>query len=163
VDGVLSQGEWDQAARVEIKVADGWVVTVLAQHDDKNFYIAFTGLRHGNAERYPEVLLDPAAEKSLLWKQGQWWFHASYNLCDSNGKPNNYTTCQPSKQGWNGTRFPLKQGVSEIAISLDKVGLAPGKRFGLAFDITDTKAEWNLWPNSAKLKIPMSWAEAQME
>lgn len=61
VDGVLSAGEWDDAATVDIGVSRDWVVRVLVKHDTSNLYFAFTHLRHLGAERYPEVLLDPAS------------------------------------------------------------------------------------------------------
>jgi hypothetical protein len=164
VDGVISPGEWDHAARVEISVTKDWVVPVLAQHDDKNLYIAFTGLnqRHGATERYPEVLVDSRNERTLFWQPGQWWLHASYNLCESNRRPDDYSTCKPTQSGWNATRFPLKSA-SEFAISLDKLALSAGKPFGIAFDVTDTHGQWNFWPSTGKIKIPMSWQKAQLQ
>jgi hypothetical protein len=164
LDGTISPGEWDHAARIQITVMPDWTVTALLQHDDKNLYVAFIELRHSGSERYPEVLLDPANQKPLLWKEGQqWWLHASYNLCESNARPNQYADCTPTKSGWAATRFPLKSGVSEIAISLDKVGLSPAKPFGLALDVTDTKGQWSFWPASAKLKVPVSWQTAKLQ
>jgi len=162
IDGVISPGEWDHAMRFEIVVAEQWIVTVYAQHDDKNLYLAYTGLKHESQERYPEVLFDPDNGKTLTWRQGQWWLHASYNLCESNGRPDDYTSCRPAQQGWTATRFPL-QSASEFAISLDKIGLSPGKPFGLAFDVTDTHGRWGFWPHSAKLKVPMTWQTAQLQ
>src|SRR5215469_11001496 len=160
LDGVIAPGEWDHAARVRISITPDWTVNVLLQHDDTNLYVAFIDVRHGGSERYPEVLLDPGNEKSNVWKTGrQWWLHASFNLCESNTQPNQYAECAPTKAGWNATRFPLK-GASEMAISLNKVGISPAKPFGLALDVTDTKAKWNFWPQSAKLEIPMSWQTA---
>lgn len=160
VDGVISAGEWDGAAKVEIKVADNWIVNALLQHDDNNLYIAFTNLRHAGAERYPEILLDPGNQKLLLWQRGMWWLHASYNLCESNLAPDQYGDCAPSKPGWDGTRFPLKGGVSEIAISLGKAGLSAKSSFGIALDVTDTRDEWNFWPPAAKSNSPFSWQTA---
>jgi hypothetical protein len=139
-----------------------WIVTVYAQHDGKNLYLAYTGLKHAGQERYPEVLLDPANVKTPSWSPGQWWLHASYNLCEGNGRPDDYASCKPTQQGWTATRFPL-QGASEFAISLDKIRLSPGKPFGLAFDVTDTHGQWAFWPASAKLKVPMTWQVAQLQ
>jgi hypothetical protein len=164
LDGQMSPGEWDHALRVSINVAPDWIVGVFLQHDEKNLYVAFTDLKHGGGERYPEVLLDPANRKPLLWKEGQqWWLHASYNLCESNARPNQYAECAPAKAGWDATRFPLKSGVSEMEISLDKAGLSPRKPFGLALDVTDTKGMWSFWPEAAKINIPMSWRTARLE
>jgi hypothetical protein len=57
----------------------------------------------------------------------------------------------------------LKDGISEIAISLSKLHIAAGKPFGLALDITDTKTEWHFWPESARLNMPMSWQTAVLD
>ncbi|HEY6251972.1 MAG TPA: hypothetical protein VI685_18600 [Candidatus Angelobacter sp.] len=160
LDGVISAGEWDHAVKVQIAVATNWTVTALLQHDDKNLYVAFVNLRHAGVERYPEVLLDPANQKPLIWQKGQWWLHASYNLCESNVKPDEYASCTPSKPGWDATRFPLRGNVSEIAISLDKVGLSARSPFGIALDVTDTKGQWNFWPPAARLTSPFSWQTA---
>jgi hypothetical protein len=162
VDGVISPGEWDQAMRLKIVVAKDWIVTLYAQHDGKNLYLAYTGLKHNGRERYPEVLFDPENGKTRTWTPGQWWLHASYNLCESNGRPDDYASCKPAQQGWTATRFPL-QSASEFAISLDKIGLSPGKPFGLAFDVTDTHGRWAFWPRSAKLKAPVTWRTAQLQ
>jgi hypothetical protein len=164
VDGTLSPGEWDRAAEMQITVAPDWIVKVLLQHDEKNLYVAFTNLRHNGAERYPEVLLDPGNQKPLLWHEGQqWWLHASYNLCESDTRPNAYATCTPSKSGWSATRFPLKGSVSEMAISLVYVHLLGEKPFGIALDVTDTKKQWSFWPNHAKLEFPSSWQTAKLQ
>lgn len=162
LDGVLSPGEWDHAARARIIVDKDWTVTVLAQHDDQNLYLAFTELKHGGRVRYPEVLLDPADEKTVFWRPGQWWLHASYTLCEADGKPNDYSSCRPNQRGWNATKFPLKDA-SEFAISLDKIHLPSGRPFGLAFDVTDTQKEWSFWPSTANIKLPMSWQRAELK
>jgi len=162
VDGVISPGEWDHAMRLEIVVAEQWIVTVYAQHDGKNLYLAYSGLKREGQERYPEVLFDPDNGKTATWTPRQWWLHASYNLCESKGRPDDYRTCKPAQQGWTATRFPL-QGVSEFAISLDKIGLSPGKRFGFAFDVTDTHGRWSFWPHSARLNVPKTWQTAQLQ
>lgn len=163
LDGVISAGEWDGAAKVQIRVADNWIVTALLQHDDKNLYVAFTNLRQANAERYPEVLLDPEQERPLIWQKGMWWLHASYNLCESNVRPDQYEDCAPRKPGWDATRFPLKEGISEIAISFEKVGISPKNAFGIALNATDTKHNWNFWPSAANSRSPVSWQTAVLE
>jgi hypothetical protein len=77
VDGVLTRGEWDDAVALEIPVAQDWVVRVLVKHDGANLDLAFTHLRHGTEERYPEVLLDPALADGETWRAGQLWLHSS--------------------------------------------------------------------------------------
>lgn len=163
LDGVISAGEWDGAAKVEIRVAADWIVTALLQHDDKNLYIAFTNLRHSGEERYPEVLLAPEKERPLIWQKGTWWLHASYNLCESNVRPDQYEDCAPGKPEWDATRFPLKAGISEIAISFEKAGISPKNAFGIALNVTDTKHNWNFWPPAANSRSPASWQTVILE
>lgn len=162
LNGIISPGEWEHAAALRISVSRGWEVKVLAQHDEQNLYLAFIGLRHGKEERYPEVLIDSANQRALLWNGGEWWLHASYNLCEGH-KPNQYSTCKPSQEGWQATRFPRENGVSEIAISLTKAGLTRGRSFSIAFDVTDTHKSWSFWPAGADLQVPMSWGPARLE
>ncbi|HEV3456616.1 MAG TPA: hypothetical protein VHG32_08655, partial [Thermoanaerobaculia bacterium] len=168
VDGVLVAGEWGDAAAVTIPVAAGWEVRVLLKHDAANLYLAFTHLRHGEAERYPEVLLDPAVAGGDAWRPGQRWFHSSYNLCDGDGEFNVYRRgdrflCAKSKPGWEANHAPLAgDGVMEIRIALSTLSPppSPGKVFGLALDVTDTKASWSFWPAGAALDHPASWGKA---
>src|SRR5260370_33356751 len=59
-------------------------------------------------------------------------------------------------------RFPL-QSASEFAISLDKIGLSPGRPFCVAFDIADTHGRSGFWQHSAKLKVPRNWQTEQLQ
>jgi hypothetical protein len=168
VDGVLSAGEWDDAATVDIAVASDWVVRVLVKHDASNLYFAFTHLRHSGAERYPEVLLDPASVRGDAWRPGQLWFHSSYNLCDGDGAFNLYRRggeflCAKTKSGWAASHAPLNgDGVMEIRIALGRLAPLPraGQVFGLALDVTDTQTSWAFWPLGAELARPSSWGSA---
>jgi hypothetical protein len=168
VDGVLSAGEWDDAAPVDIAVSSDWVVRVLVKHDASNLYFAFTHLRHSGAERYPEVLLDPASARGSAWRPGQLWFHSSYNLCEGDGAFNLYNRggvflCAKAKSGWEGNHAPLSgDGVMEIRIALSRLTPPPraGQVFGLALDVTDTQKSWAFWPTDAELARPSSWGAA---
>jgi hypothetical protein len=169
IDGVIAPAEWSGAAAADIAVAPGWTVHIMLQHDVKYLYLAFTHLRHGGAERYPEIMVDPRNAGGDTWQSGQWWLHSSYNLCEGNGAFNVYERdgvfqCAQTKPGWGANHFPLTgDGVMEIRIALDKVGLAPGRPFGLALDVTDTKTNWALWPPGAALARPGSWGRAQLQ
>lgn len=168
VDGVLSAGEWDDAATVDIVVSRDWVVRVLVKHDTSNLYFAFTHLRHSGAERYPEVLLDPASVGGNAWRPGQRWFHSSYNLCEADGTFNLYRRggvflCAKTKSGWEANHAPLSgDGVMEVRIALARLAPLPraGKPFGLALDVTDTQISWAFWPPGAELARPSSWGRA---
>jgi hypothetical protein len=168
VDGVLSAGEWDDAVPIDIAVASHWVVRVLVKHDASNLYVAFTHLKHAGAERYPEVLLDPASERGNAWRPGQLWLHSSYNLCEGEGVFNLYRRdgvflCGKTKSGWEANHFPLSgDGVMEIRIALARLAPLPraGQAFGLALDVTDTQTSWSFWPRGAELARPSSWGAA---
>jgi hypothetical protein len=55
-------------------------------------------------------------------------------------------------------------GVMEIRIALSTLSPppSPGKVFGLALDVTDTKASWSFWPAGAALERPASWGKAML-
>lgn len=101
-------------------------------------------------------------------RKGQWWLHASYNLCEGDGEFNVYNRdgvfqCAKQKPGWKANTFPLKQKEPmEIRISLSKLNLVPCRRFGLAFDVTDTQSHWDFWPITARLESPATWAECEL-
>jgi hypothetical protein len=164
----LSVGEWVGAVPVDLQVSRDWVVRVLMKHDASNLYLAFTHLRHAGAERYPEVLLDPAGAHGDAWRPGQLWLHSSYNLCEGDGAFNLYRRdgaflCGKTKPGWEANHFPLSgDGVMEIRIALTRLVPVPeaGQSFGLALDVTDTQTSWAFWPRDAELPRPSSWGEA---
>jgi hypothetical protein len=162
IDGTIGSGEWDGAASVEIEVRAGWTVTVMSMHGPTDLFFAFTGLVDGMDERYPEVLLDVNDDSTTSWGADDWWFHASYNDCEGDGRPNDWSTCTPSATGWEANNFPLTTGVVEMRISYSKIGLVPGAglTMGIGFDVTDTSAEWAYWPSGADLDDPSTWGQA---
>ncbi|MBW2263903.1 MAG: hypothetical protein JRG91_18235 [Deltaproteobacteria bacterium] len=162
IDGTLGPGEWDDASSVTIEVRPGWTVTVLFMHGPSDLYFAFTGLVDGMDERYPEVLLDVQNDSTASWGADDWWLHASYNDCEGEGRPNDWSTCTSSATGWEANNFPLTSGVVEMRVSHAKIGLVPGagRTLGIGFDVTDTSAEWAFWPTGADLDDPTTWGEA---
>jgi len=164
VDGVMSPGEWDDAAVVEIGVERGWTVPVRVKRDDHALYVAFVNVKPEEAERYPEVLLAVRGTREGGWSASDWWFHASYQDCEGQGIFNNYQ-CSPTKPGWEANNFPLEPpGVVEIRISFDKIGLDPARagEIGIAFNVTDTREVWSFWPRTATLEDPGTWATARL-
>lgn len=155
-------------AEVTIPVSPGWIIRFHCNHDQRELVCRVDHLQNGGGGRFPELLIDPQHERSVQWRKGQWWLHSSYNLCEGNGEFNVYRRdgvflCAKQKRGWRANTFPLKEGeVMEIRISLEKLNLVPGRRFGLAFDVTDTQVNWNFWPADAKLESPATWAEAEL-
>jgi hypothetical protein len=155
-------------AEVSITVAPGWIVQFRCSHDELELTCRIDNLKNGDALRFPELMVDPQDEKTGQWRKGQWWLHSSYNLCEGNGEFNVYNRdgvfqCAKEKPGWSANPFPLKDGEPmEIRVSLAKLGLVPGRRFGLALDVTDTQSHWSFWPTDAKLASPATWAEAEL-
>jgi len=168
IDGAISPGEWEGAGFVQIVIKPGWTVRVFYKHDATNLYFAFEGLKHGGEERYPEVLIASRQQKSNSWESGDLWFHASYNLCEGNGKYGVYYRdtifqCSLTKPGWLANLFPLAQNqVVEFQISLSKLNaeIKPENLVRIAFAVTDTRQKWNLWPPGANLQKPNTWGEA---
>lgn len=174
VDGKIGLGEWNDAVVIAIHVAAGWTVQVLLKHDEANLYLAFRNLEHGSSRLYPELMLDPASLRSNSWRAGQWWLHASYNLCEGDGVFNVYRRngaflCSHSKPGWSANNPPLPGGITEFQISFAKFHLISSHdtRFGLALDVTnatgDERQIWRFWPVSAQLRVPSSWGRAVLQ
>lgn len=164
VDGVLSPAEWDDAVTVTIAAGPGWEVPVRIKHDGQSLYIAFTNLKMGEAERYPEVLLAVRGERDEVWSTSDWWLHASYQDCEGQGIFNHYQ-CSPTKPGWEANNFPLDPpGTIEFRISFEKIGLHSdsASRIGIAFNVTDTRTVWSFWPETATMERPVSWADASI-
>jgi hypothetical protein len=155
-------------AEVGINVATGWLVRIRCSHDRRELTCRIDNLAAAGVERFPELMVDPQDEGTRRWRKGQWWLHSSYNLCEGNGEFNVYERdgvfqCSQEKPGWNANHFPLKQGEAMVIhITLSKLGLAPGRRFRLAFDVTDTQSHWSFWPTNAKLASPATWAQAEL-
>jgi hypothetical protein len=153
---------------LNIAIHPGWNVEFRCNHDGQELTCIISQLKHGEEEQYPELLFDPRNLKSTKWQTGQWWLHSSYNLCEGNGKFNVYTRngtfqCAKRKHGWRSNHFPLRtMDVMTIQVALSKIGLAPGRQFGFAADVTDTKSEWHLWPTGASLRSPATWATAEL-
>jgi hypothetical protein len=151
VDGINSEGEWTDADSVIIH--GSLPVTVHFKHDGANLLFAFTGFSR-RITRVPEVLIDVDNTKGLFWEQNHWWFHASGSDCWSAGRYNAYDTC-------------VRETVEmfELSIPLETIGLTAGSNtvVGIAFDVTDTSREWDMWPTGAQLGVPRSWGEAVIE
>jgi hypothetical protein len=165
IDGILEPGEWNDAAKAVINVEDDWKITVFFKKDSSNFYFCFTDLQYEDKELYPEVLLDIDSDRSLEWNKDDWWFHASYNDCEGEGKFNVWN-CTKSKEGWNANNFPLDSGaVVEFQISFEKVKFDPvqNQTIGLAFNVTDTAELYYFWPSEATLESPETWSVIQIQ
>jgi hypothetical protein len=175
VDGVKSAGEWDDASMTQFSVAPGWNVRVFAKLGAQFLYFDFEGVTHAGTRLFPEILLDPRRTQSAAWQKGQWWLHASNNLCEGNGAPNVYETkgkfeFARRKSGWDGNNPPDEHSeLTEIKISFAKLGLeyAPGMKIGLAFDVTDANGKADqkayFWPAAAKIDSPKTWGTAVLE
>jgi hypothetical protein len=153
---------------LNIRIRQGWKAQFRCNHDDKELTCVISHLKHGNEERYPELLIDPQNLKSKKWHVGQWWLHSSYNLCEGNGQFNVYTRngslqCAKEKHGWSANHFPLgSDDVMTIHVAFSKIGLLPRHPFGFAVDVTDTRSDWNFWPEDAILSSPKTWATAEL-
>jgi hypothetical protein len=164
VDGNLSPGEWGDAGSVLIEVRPGWTVAARFRHDAENLYIAFTNLKHGDEERYPEVLIGTGTERAAQWQPTDHWFHASYRVCDASGRPNDYGSCMTERAGWTATTYPISAaGTIEMRISYERIGLVAGedRQIRIAFTVTDTREQWSFWPRDASMLSSLRWAAAE--
>ena len=164
IDGVLRDDEWADAATVFIDVEEGWRVKVFYKRDGSNLHFAFSDLKNKGRERYPEIMIDAKGDRGASWGSDDWWLHISYNDCEGNGRYNVWN-CTPAKPGWKANNFPLMDpGIVEAEVSCEKLGIAPGasKTIGLAFNVTDTRSDYDYWPASARLADPSSWASVKL-
>jgi hypothetical protein len=156
------------SATLTVPIETGWAIEVRCNHDDRELTCVIANLKHGEEERYPELLIDPQNRRSSNWQRGQWWLHSSYNLCEGNGEFNVYVhngihRCTKDKPGWRANHFPLNaDDAMTIHVLLSKIGLLPGHRFGFAVDVTDTQSDWHFWPPGASLKSPATWGAAEL-
>jgi imidazolonepropionase-like amidohydrolase len=161
--GPLDPAEWADAGHATIQVEPGWTVGVRYLHDEANLYVAFTDLKRGGAERYPEVLIGTGAESVPAWQATDHWLHASYQNCDASGESNDYGSCAPTRPGWSANRFPLAEPATIVMrISYERLGIVPGRDtpIRIAFNVTDTRERWHFWPEQATLESPGGWATA---
>jgi hypothetical protein len=166
LDGTLGVDEWSDAASATIQVEDGWDIDIRYKHDGSHLYVAFGNLKPAEGkELYPEILVDVQGDASAEWSDDDWWIHISYNDCDSKGRPNVWQ-CAKEKPGWSANNFPLSvPGVVEARISWETLGVDPRttKSLGLAFDVTDTRKDYYLWPGGATLDSPRTWASVRLD
>ena len=81
-------------------------------------------------------------------------------------KYNDYQSCIAEAPSWAANNYVDEKAAPaaiEVSIPLATLGLTPGTRFGIAFDVTDTQRVWTMWPRAAQLAIPASWGAAQLE
>ena len=170
VDGKVSPKEWDDAESIEISADLDWKIPVRFKHDEKNLYFQFTRARNGKNRLFPELFFDSTNKKSHDWEKGNWWFHVSANLRESDGEPNVYEKngvfqCAHKKQGWEANNPPETDTI-EIRIALDKIGIetVSGARISFAAGVTnatgDEKQTWHIWPAKSRVESPSTWGVA---
>jgi hypothetical protein len=169
IDGSFNNGEWNDAASVDLKLSDNNIVRIYYKHDGVNLLIAFCkNLKiSGYQFRFPEVLLDIKNTKTKNWDEDDHWFHVSATDCNSKGHPKDYTNClavQPDWQGEKNFMDPNFNDTIEISIPFTKIGLNPkqNKLFGIAFDVTDTQWIWEYYPQPATMNDPSTWAVGEI-
>lgn len=165
-DGVMKPGEWDGAGSVDIAILPGKKATVRFLHDKSNLFLAFTGNLESANLRFPEVLIDLHNEKSASWKGNDWWFHVSAMDCENMGAPNVFNDCEIIQSDWQAAPnfvqgAPMTDTV-EIKIPFSKIGTDDHEALGIAFVVTNTFSAWNMWPPSADVNKPSTWASAEL-
>lgn len=177
VDGWIRPGEWADADTLEIEAGPDWMVRVLVKHDGEALYAAFLNLAHGRDERFPEVLLDMAANGGEAWDENDWCFHVSYHACSGRGFYWAYrNNCYPDGEGWHASKYPLRSDRAiEMRVSFGLVGFATRGSgtfppFGLALAVADSDQMFGFdkphesryfWPPSAS-RSPGSWIPARL-
>lgn len=170
IDGQINASEWQNADSVKLPVAGNDTVTIFYKHDMTNLYVAFAGPleSHSGNIIYPEVLIDPQQLGGSSWQSGQWWFHISTSVCESNGTYGVFTNCQSSQTGWeaapNIIPGPPDTDSVEMRISFSKIGFNAVTQYnmGLAFVLTDKTSLYYTWPLTADKDVPSTWSDARL-
>lgn len=163
VDGILEEGEWDDAGKISIEITDRYSITVYFKHDGENLLFAFDGFLP-EIFRVPEVMLDIKNDRSPLMDDNDWWFHASMTDCWSNGSFNDWNSCVRNAESWKANNVIDMKAENkfemEIPFKLINLDLSESNTIGIAFNATDTRSEWNFCPKHAQIALPSSWGEA---
>jgi len=170
IDGSIKPGEWADADTLTIAVDPEWTVPVLVKHDGLTLYVAFSNLVRSSKERYPEILFDVAGDRTVEWRNDDWWLHASYRDCHARGRFDDYDSCGKVGSEWSANNFPLKAGIVEFRVDLTALGVRPdsssaGPALGIAFDVMDGMKDGRVsacWPPNAQVMVPASWARARL-
>lgn len=170
VNGVMGKGEWTDAQRIDLPIANNRNVEVYFKYDDSCLYFAFaSNLMVGYSEvRFPEILFDFGNLKGTMWKPGNnCWFHVSATDCISYTSPNDYSNCLHEQENWSANNFTdvIFNDIIEISIKRSIVHLdtVEGKTIGIAFDVTNTNDLWEYYPQGAQNDNPSTWATATFE
>ncbi|MBM2816832.1 MAG: hypothetical protein HW421_3594 [Ignavibacteria bacterium] len=160
IDGVITAGEWSDAAKVQITSAGNKIINIYYKHDGKNLLFAYLDNLGSAKYRFPEILLDIKNDKSKGWMNDDWWFHVSSTNCVSNGSHSNYSNCRTVQPDWEANNFNIKlPDTVEIKIPFSKVGFDTAKKtIGIAFDVTNTSNAWEFWPPNTYINSPETWA-----
>ena len=165
IDGNFSASEWAGANSLVINISAADSVIVYLKHDSLNLYLAYLNNLESSF-RFPEIMVDPDNEKSSAWQPDDWWFHISATDCESIGIPSDYGDCSVVQPDWEGVpnmvSGPPFVDTIEIIIPFVKAGidLSLNDTIGLALDVTNTSSIWNMWPASADIDNPSTWANA---
>ena len=154
VDGVLSAGEWDGAASVEI-VAAGRTGTVLVMQDASDLFVAF----EYNATNWCEVFFDKDHDGTAAPGTDDLCLHASSALGERTGTGTTWSGWTwNTVTGWTATKeFGY---VHEFRVSFSKLGITRDQpmTLGLAFQLF-TNTETRTWPLGADDDVPSSWGD----
>ncbi len=177
---MLSPGEWDSAAHVELffqdPQGDPVTVHVWLMHDGASLQLAYELTHGGNGAVFfaPELLLDASNDGGSSLGADDWWFHVSGSDCAARGRYDDYSVCTLNPVGWDtGPDARQREGRSidafEIRISFSTVGISVGRQVGLGVQVLHSVAiagVWThtraFWPTGGSPVNPATWQTAQL-
>ena len=162
-EGTISPGEWDAAPTVSVPTGTGQFCTVAVACDSWGLYLAFMDNLE-SAGRFPELLLDPAHDRTVVWNADDRWFHVSATACHHQGEYGVYDDCSPMPSDWSAHPImnsgPPSTDAIEVAIPWwYLMGSTPqsGDTLGFGLVLTNTVNTWTMWPSGAGHLAPDSW------
>jgi uncharacterized protein YbdZ (MbtH family) len=162
VDGILDEGEWKDAAEIQLQRTDDWQIHVFAMYDEDYLYIAFSNLHNPAAtDLNAEVLLQNGSGTGE-WDANTYWFHSSYGNCSAQGNYYIWENCSKDPIGWRANTFPFKNGNDNIEFKIRRshiqlASLETGTSLKASFKLSSANELHSYWPKEATIKDPKTW------
>ena len=127
-------------------------------------YLAYIGHLESST-LFPEVLLDPAHDRTTGWNADDHFYHVSATACHHQGQYGVFDDCQALPVEWSAhplmTAGPPETDTIEVAIPWFMLGVAPepGDTIGFCALLTNTVTTWNEWPTGADRDSPGTWGQ----
>lgn len=169
VDGIVADGEWDDATPFAIEAGADWTVPVGIKHDGEALLLVYASFQPPAAPPFavfPELMVDVGLDAGDALERDDFWFHVSATDCSATGALDEYEGCVPDARDWDANNFPQGSLIDlvEIRIPLQTLGLdlAAPRDVGLLLRLSDTQGFATQWPDDGDAEVPATWAAVRL-